>query len=458
MKLRELFILGMLLATSLAFGEECVVKNVRLEGVFHSELPSMYQNLSGEPCAKIDALNRQLIDWHLNHGFPFAKVFWELDSSGLAVIYLDRGSAWVWAPPENKEPGKTQKEVFGKLTGLEIGDIVSLEDLDRAEKKLARNGYYEKTAPVRLYRDPVRNRLIPLFSMADLRSNHLEGYLTYASGEEGGWSGNLLVDLYNINGTARDLSISGETGEWERNLTFAYKEPWLLGTLWSGILRGYVEEDSSYRDVRLEAGIARAIGFDFEFTILGGVGDDEWTTSLEMKYRDEDRFILPRSGSRLDASMTVLKKRLSDSTDVRVFLEGSGRHLMPIYGNFILQSSFWAGTILPTNKDYGLEDLYSLGGIDNLKGFRPGFFRSRAYGATEMDLQWQGLPKTAFHLFFQPALHRARSPEQGWVDSYSYGLGLTQYRESWSVSLYYAMNKGEDPLNGLLHLGVKSLF
>ncbi len=458
MKNIKCVILEILLLAVFVQSNECVVKKVKLDGTFHPDLPSMYQGLDGETCTEIEALNQQLLEWHLNHGFPFAKVSWNLDSAGVAEIHLDRGFAWVWAPPENKEPGKTKKDVFGKLTGLETGGPVSLEDLDRAEKKLARNGYYEKTASVRLYRDPVRNRLIPLFSMADLRSNHLEGYLTYASGDDGGWSGTLLVELYNMNGTARDLSISGETGEWERNLTFAYKEPWLLGTFWNGILRGNIEEDSSYRDARLEAGIARAIGFDFEFAILGGVGDDEWTTSLEMKYRNEDRFILPRSGSRLDASMTVLKKRHSDSTDVQVFLEGNGSHLMPLYGNFILQASFMTGTILPTNRKYGLEDLYSLGGIESLKGYRPAFFRTRAYGATELDLQWQGLSQTAFHLFFQPALHRARNPEHGWMDTYSYGFGLTQYRESWSVSLYYAMNKGGDPLNGLLHLGVKSLF
>jgi outer membrane protein assembly factor BamA len=452
-----LYIIFILLAVLPVVAAECIVKTVRLEGSFNPDAAALYEGFRNEPCSALDAKDSELVEWHVNHGFPAVNVSWTLDSAGVATVRLNRGDAWVWAPPENHEKGKTRKDVFGKLSGLETGGLVSLSDLSRADDKLARSGYYERTMPVRVYRDPSRNRLVPVFSMADLQMNELEGYVTYASGDDGGWSGSILVQLYNIQGTARDLSISGETGDWEHSLDFSYKEPWILGTAWDGIARGSVEDDSSYKSALFEAGLRRNIGFDFTFSILGGIGDDEWTTALETSYRSEDRFILPRKGSRFDGSVTVHKKR-TDSTDIRVSAYCSGRHLMPLYGNFILQTSFMAGTLLPTGKDYELEDLYSLGGINDIKGYRPGFFRSRAYGATEADLQWQGLPKTAFHLFFEPALHRARAPEHGWADTYSYGLGLTQYRESWSISLYYALHKGSDPLGGLLHFGVKSLF
>ena len=96
--------------------------------------------------------------------------------------------------------------------------------------------------------------------------------------------------------------------------------------------------------------------------------------------------------------------------------------------------------------------------MTDLKGFRNGFFRTRAYGIAEMNLQWRALESTAFHLFFEPALHRARTPAHGWEDSYSYGVGISQYRGYWSFSLYYALRNGKDPLDGLLHFGVKTLF
>ena len=108
-----------------------------------------------------------------------------------------RGSAWVWAEPENLDSNATDIEVFRMLTGLEIGVEVSLSDLERSERRLARLGYYEKTADVRLFRDPVRNRIIPAYSMRAVPISAAEGFLTYSS-DENVWEGNINLALYNI--------------------------------------------------------------------------------------------------------------------------------------------------------------------------------------------------------------------------------------------------------------------
>ena len=113
---------------------------------------------------------------------------------------------------------------------------------------------------------------------------------------------------------------------------------------------------------------------------------------------------------------------------------------------------------MPTDRNFERSELFSLGGMDNLKGYRPGFFRTRAYGISEMDLQWRAIEKTAFHGFFEPALYRAQAPDHGWANSFSYGLGISQYRGYWSFSLFYALHQGAEPLDGLLHFGVKALF
>ena len=39
-----------------------------------------------------------------------------------------------------------------------------------------------------------------------------------------------------------------------------------------------------------------------------------------------------------------------------------------------------------------------------------------------------------------------------------YGIGFTQYRNNWSVSLYYALRNGCDYLDGIIGFGVKTLF
>lgn len=64
----------------------------------------------------------------------------------------------------------------------------------------------------------------------------------------------------------------------------------------------------------------------------------------------------------------------------------------------------------------------------------------------------------ALHGFLEPGLHRAEAPAHGWSDTYSYGLGISQYRASWSFSLFYALHRGAGALDGLLHFGIKALF
>lgn len=440
------------------FAADCKVLSLQPDSGLSRSQALRFQKLLGEDCAEAEKLLQELVAELSEEGHPFARANVIADSAGFATVRIERGAAFVWAEAENLEASKTKRWTFGKLSGLTSGDLVKLSDLERAERKLVNSGYFESTASVKLFRDSVRNRLVPAFSMRDLPINSFEGVISYASGDDGGWAGNLDLNLYNIRGTGRDLTASGETGEWERALSFSYKEPWLLGTDWNGIVRGSFEEDSTYRTALLEAGLSRSIGFFFEFALLGGIGPDRLTYTLETRYKNEDRIVLPRHGATIESSLRIERNDSDTAEAYLVELKTSGRILVPVSSSLVLQASFSAGTLLPTFRNFSRSELFSLGGIESIKGYRPGFFRTRAYGFTEADLQWHAFDKTAFHLFFEPGLHRAERPAHGWEDSYSYGIGISQYRGTWSFSLYYALSYGNDPLDGLLHFGVKALF
>ena len=451
----KFFLLIFLVLTNFLCASDCVVKGVR----FHGDSLDGFQDFdSDEECGDWEIRLRKKMDDFAENGFPFAAVSYRMDSSGIWDVAFSRGSAYVWALAENAENSKTKKENFARLSGLEAGSLVRLSDLERAERKLVNSGYFESVASPRIFRDSVRNRLVPVFYMRDLSVNSFEGLLSYASGDAGGWAGNIDLNLFNMRGTGRDLTVSGQTGEWGRSLSASYKEPWLFGTGWNGIVRGFFEEDSSFRDAQVEAGVSRSIGFFFDFAILGGMGSDRWIYTLELHYRNEDRVILPRHGMRMNGTFLVSKDRSDSLNAFTTDLHGDVRLYTPLSSAFVLQTSFWAGTLLPTDRRFKNAEQFALGGMTDLKGFRNGFFRTRAYGIAEMNLQWRALESTAFHLFFEPALHRARTPAHGWEDSYSYGVGISQYRGYWSFSLYYALRNGKDPLDGLLHFGVKTLF
>lgn len=442
------------LLQSLTLSAECVVR--KIETAESGE--SLADYLRGSPCEELERNVRDYVDALAEEGYPFAAASFSLDSAGTLRLSFERGSAWVWASAENAENSKSKRETFARLSGLVAGAPVRLSDLNRAEQKLIRSGYFESTAAPRLFRDSVRNRLFPVFSMRDLSVNSFEGVLSYASGDAGGFAGNISLFLYNMRGTGRDLNVSGDFGDWNRSISAAYREPWLFGSGWNGIVRGSFDEDSTSRRALFEAGLSRSVGFLFEMAVLGGIGNDRLTYSLEADFRNLDRIVLPRHGQSLSGVFRVIRERSDASRDFITDLHAEGEIFTPIFRTVVLQSSFFVGTLLPTGRNFKRDMLYSLGGLENLKGYRPDFFRTRAYGISELDLQWRIAGNTALHAFFEPGLHRAEAPSHGWMDTYGYGFGISQYRSSWSFSLFYALHAGTGALEGLLHFGIRALF
>ena len=390
-----------------------------------------------------------------NAGFVGAEVYEKCKGDTLFLI-KKRGEAFVYGEVRNKYPLKTKPHIFAKLSGIESGEKVALADLTRASKKLERTGYFIQTRNAELYREKGRNRLVPLFYMEESSNSFVEGLLTYSS-EDNSWIGVLDVSLKNILGTARNLEVQGVSGDASHQISFNYLEPWLFSSAWNGKLRGFIEDDSLYNDALLEIGVSRMIAFEWEFSLFGGAGNDEWTSALEISYQTMNSFNLPTQGTSLNGKIFWKNYRKKKKEDY-VLLEGNFEKLLPIYGSWILRFGFAGGTLLPTSTSFLPEDLIGLGGVNSWKGFRKDFLKTRAYGNTELALRFQGLWNTAFEVFYQPGIYRGVTPRHGWIEEHQYGLGIIQYRSSVAISLYYAMRPSLRFEEGFLHLGVKALF
>ena len=446
----------LLFGAVLSRASECRIERVEWVGD-HSEFDELSMNvIVGAPCDSWRAARQKLLRYYEDRGFVGASLDVRVGSAGVAHCEFVRGSAWVWAEPENLDSNATDIEVFRMLTGLEIGGEVSLSDLERSERRLARLGYYEKTADVRLFRDPVRNRIIPAYSMRAVPISAAEGFLTYSS-DENVWEGKINLDLYNILGTGRDLQMEGYSQSDSRRLEGSYRERFILGTAWDVLVRGFFEDDSLSRDSRLEIGVSRNIGFSFDVAVFVGIGNDEKSSSFELSYVSFDRSILPRSGTSFDLSLAWMMDR-PDSLDSYLRLESSFVHYLPLWKNFIVRYSAAAGALLPSGGSFAREDLFSLGGINSFKGMMYGFMRTRAYGFSQAAFLWQDGYDLSIELFYQPGLYRRMAPFHGWAREHDYGIGFTQYRKSWSFSIYYALRNGCDYLDGVLGFGVKTLF
>ncbi|SHL33283.1 BamA/TamA family outer membrane protein [Fibrobacter sp. UWEL] len=410
----------------------------------------------GLPCESWKVTADKIVTDYENQGFISAIVLGNVDSAGVLTVELRRGSAFVWAESVNLDSSGTRPDVFSKLAGLPAGDLVRPLDMERAENRLARLGYFQKTAPAVMFRDPARNRIIPAFSMRGAAVSEAEALLTYSS-ESGTWEGSIDVSLMNIMGTARDLQVEGFTSEDSRRLEGSYKEPWIFGTQWNLVARGYFDDDSSTRDAYGEIGVTRDIGFDFSIGVFVGVGDKEKTSSLEVSYVSLDRFSLPRSGMRLEAS-AVWNMARPDSLDNYLRLKASLVKYVPLYKNWIVRAGGQAGGLFATDAVLDRSDYFALGGMDDFKGMDYRFLRTRAYGFSEFALLWQDGYNLSIEAFYQPGLYRELDDDHGWKEEHEYGLAFTQYRSNWSVNFYYALRNGENYLDGIIGIGVKTLF
>ena len=446
----------LLLGVVLCRASECRIERVEWVGE-HSDFEELSMNdVVGAPCGSWRAAKQKLLRYYEDRGFVGAKFDVAVDSAGVMRCKFERGSAWVWARPENLDSGATDADVFAQLTGLEIGEKVSLSDLERSERKLSRLGYYEKTADVRLFRDPVRNRIIPAYSMRAAPISAAEGFLTYSS-DENVWEGKINLELFNILGTGRDLQMEGYSQSDSRRLEGSYRERFIFGTAWDVLVRGFFEDDSLSRDSRLELGVSRNVGFNFDVAVFVGIGNDEKSSTFELSYVSFDRSVLPRSGTTFDLSLAWMMDR-PDSLDSYLRLQSSLVYYLPLWKNFIVRYSAAAGALLPSGGSFAREDLFSLGGINSFKGMMYGFMRTRAYGFSQAAFLWQDGYDLSIELFYQPGLYRRMRPFHGWAREHDYGIGFTQYRKSWSFSIYYALRNGCDYLDGVLGFGVKTLF
>lgn len=452
----SLFLVVALFLAVSAFADSCRITSIVWVGERELYEESQVQALVGKSCESWPLMRDRIVSYYENRGFLSAKLSGELDSAGVLTVQLNRGIPWVWADPENMDSSGSDIEVFRRQTKIEPGKLVSPLELERSDMKLASLGYYNRTAPAQIFRDPVRNRIIPVYHMQAAAVSEAYALLTYSS-ETDEWEGNVNVALYNIRGTARDLTLEGYTADNARRLEGSYKEPWIFGSEWNVFARGYFDEDSSERDAYGEIGISRDIGFDFTLGVFLGIGSNRKTSTFELSYVSLDRFVLPRSGTRFNGSIVWNMDR-PDSLDNYLKASAKFSRYLPIYGNWITRFSGAAGGIFPTDADLDRFEYFALGGMDSFKGMDVRFMRSRAYGYSEFAILWQDGYDLSIEAFYQPGLYRAFAPEHGWKREQDYGVAFTQYRGNWSVNLYYALRNGENYLDGIIGFGLKTLF
>jgi outer membrane protein assembly factor BamA len=431
-----------------------------------------------------EALQSALRNAYLNHGFPFAEIVARLraDSSGLPAVDAEfrvmRGSAFKRGEAEVRET-RTLPETVRRLALWEKDEPFSPSRLAKGLERLRRTGYFESVEWTGLYRDADRNLLYPVLRLPDARGNSVGGLLGYDSKAEGGGklTGYLDIRLFNLFGTARDLSFGFDDRDGsEREIRAAYTEPWILNLpVGARLESSFLQQDTVFWEWNQSVTFFRDLSFisriETEFGsqanhqagINGAVGSgtEALRSGVRLLFDARDRALFTRSGYRSGLGATGVRRAFTragrDSSYFLLQAQASIESWIPLASRLGLRLSARAASNFPLNR-LNRGELYEVGGARTLRGYREREFQTNAYALGEGELQyWVGRRASLFGFVSPGAVNRP----VGRVDArgvLGYGLGTELSQGDWNLALAYALNPARRPGDGLLHVAVENRF
>lgn len=436
---------------------------------------------AGRPAsaAQVQSLVGQVRAWLLDHGHPFAEASLDLavreDRPLVDLKVLLRPGAGYKYGGYKAGGSRTRPAVLERLALLRFGEDFSETRLRLAARRLARTGYFEAVIPGALYRDSTRNLLYPTVALSDFKGNRLGGILGYDSEQEGeaGLNGYLDIHLINMRGTARDLDFAFEAkssgqGPQERELRFAFVEPWILGGSLGGRLHADIAlQDSVYNEANLGFSIFQDMGFHSRWSAHFARQDNRdyaadqtstaLSTGLGLLYDARDRVPGTLRGLRLDARVTGLRRDLGDSS--YYLSQGTlGVGGWANRGRWVAHARLSTGGNWPLAERANRGELFQLGGANTVRGYREKEFLSDLYVYSDLEAQFLLAPWSRATLFVVPGLINRATGDVHWRRVLGYGLGMEAGGKDWTFGISYALNPGRGIGDGFIHMRVVNNF
>lgn len=489
---------------------EIIIDSIELDGDLNNKVIEIINLYKGEICdqRQVYSLKTELSDWHDENGFILAKFLISLNQTNqncILKVKSDRGSKWLLGDvklnnyeknysKEKKDSSvfftKTKPNVLAKMTKLNEGDVFSVKNLNLAEERLWRSGYFEEIN-LRLARDPIRNVIYPVFDLKDAKSSRIEAMVGYDSEN---FQGFVDLELNNIGGTARNLKASINILDDYQEVNISYKEPWLFASPINLLLGGeIIRLDTTYGRDYGEIGLSMALGFRAEVSLFSGYqrvydtdslsqnefSEESWINRLEYSWSSFNRAIWPSSGIRFWGS-SEFPYQISDSTrsyDFSTKLKASFAGVLSLKNEnkFVLSYEIKGLAAYPSisSDEFIIRTkLFEMGGVNSVLGLRGYKERSlitdRAVVLSQ-EFAWRVNRYNSLFVF----------GDEAWLDDLKigfnpdlylgYGLGWEQKKSSWTIALMLALN-ADTALNGgnydlanqfrnaLIHLRVANYF
>ncbi|NJL13256.1 MAG: BamA/TamA family outer membrane protein [Microscillaceae bacterium] len=195
---------------------------------------------------------------------------------------------------------------------------------------------------------------------------------------------------------------------------------------------------------------------------------------LGYDWNQTDDYFFPHRGSRGRLLLRAGEKQLRrnpfapDSVyrgiafkSLQVQLEAEGQLFLPLRARGVVMLGLRGGYI--QNPQLFLNELFRLGGLQNLRGHVENTFFASAYGLANFEYQWYFEPASYFFVFYDQSILQKNILNQGETDfPLGLGLGLNFGFKSGQFQLIYALGQSQTQSLGFnrskLHFGLLSRF
>jgi outer membrane protein assembly factor BamA len=370
----------------------------------------------------------------------------------------------------------TRRDLLEKTMGNVVGLPYNRARLEAARQRILDLGLFSRVGDPVL-EDAGRVR----FELEENRANAVDGAIGY-QGESKTLTGLVDVELGNLGGRGRQAVLRWEgRGRNVSEFRLGYAEPLLFGrNLRAEIHLQQLLEDTLY--TRTSFGGRLRIGGLGSVRVWLGVARDRTvldegpieratasTTELGVEYDRRDDRLVPRRGARVElTTATRFEREFRRPTGDRRVRQGWVR--MDAQANRPLGNSTGArleleGAIrLSSEPVIPLHDLDAVGGAYELRGYREDEFRASRWGVARFEtgvfLAGQG---RAFAFLDQGYLYRRFEEPAGTFGRSTlyrvgYGVGLEAPSGLGLIGLSLGYGRGDGPLDGKLHLRLRSRF
>ncbi len=387
----------------------------------------------------------------------------------------------------------TDEDVILRELKLRNDKSVTRTALQQMKLRLEKLNIFEKVDDPQIYTIKNKYETGLLIQVKEGKANTFDGVLGYvppaAEGGNGYFTGLVNVSFRNIFGTARriDARWQQET-KTTQELEFRYVEPYTFSLPLNAQLAFLQRlQDTSYTRRKFDIKADVFLSDRFTLGFIGGIDrvipTDDTTqvlyisdsrilyTGADIKYDSRENIYIPQSGIVYRAFYTYGNKNIylransPPGSSEQVFSVQKYSMDIEVYFSFFSRQSTLFKMFIGQVTSDKLEDndLYKVGGMKNIRGYRDDQFRASKFTYGTIEFRYAFARKSFAHVFFDPGYYFRDADHINRIDKqegflYGYGIGIRLETALGIVGVSYGLGKGDSFLDGKIHFGLINEF